>query len=85
MQNFALAGNSVPQLEQNVPSDVPHSRQNFALPGFSCWQREHFMVDPCLCLIIRRSAEPIRLHDSSNYHTTEMMPGRKGPARELST
>ena len=45
----------MPQLKQDLPNDVPHSRQNLALPGLSYWQREHFMVDSCLCLISQRN------------------------------
>jgi hypothetical protein len=44
-QNFAVEDSRAPQLAHARASGAAHSSQNFALALFSCWHREHFIVD----------------------------------------
>ena len=46
LQNLWVAAFAVPQAVQTTASFAPHSGQNSASAGLSCWHRGHFMSTP---------------------------------------
>src|SRR5215813_14532726 len=68
-QNFAVADNCRPQLEQARARGAAHSSQNMAPISFSCWHRGHFIAEP------PGSGQGLRHRDDSPGVATESTSG----------